>query len=118
MSQCGIWILNTVSFFFKEEAITSHVILDPNENKNLLAHQFRQSALYNQINKEVKNLSVADNARDSVSIKYSYQTPFWYQVYANILYFCALNVIINAVGRVISRSQCIWSALPRLNILF
>ncbi|XP_032868649.1 broad substrate specificity ATP-binding cassette transporter ABCG2-like isoform X2 [Amblyraja radiata] len=71
------------------EAITSHVILDPNENKNLLAHQFRQSALYQQINKEVKNLSVPDNSRDSVSIKYSYPTPFWYQLY--ILSGCTLK---------------------------
>ncbi|XP_078284434.1 broad substrate specificity ATP-binding cassette transporter ABCG2-like [Rhinoraja longicauda] len=72
-----------------EEAITSHSVPDPSENTNLFAHHFRQSALYHQINMEVKNLSATDNSRDSVRVKYTYPTPFWYQLY--ILSGCTLK---------------------------
>ncbi|XP_078055473.1 broad substrate specificity ATP-binding cassette transporter ABCG2c [Mustelus asterias] len=64
-----------------EVMIITHTDLDSSREKNLLALHFHQSKYYDNIEKELKSLSVPDISNSSSKIKSSYATPFWYQLY-------------------------------------
>ncbi|XP_043535167.1 broad substrate specificity ATP-binding cassette transporter ABCG2-like [Chiloscyllium plagiosum] len=64
-----------------EVVVTSQQAIDPSSEKNILTQHFQQSKYYDQINNELKSLSVPNVSKFSMQIKRSYATPFWYQLY-------------------------------------